>query len=130
MTTAAEFFGDPEVMDELVVRHGADVVAAIVPTVMGILVVREAGSATGTDKQRMFRDDLRYATTALFLGLGDPARLEKFLDRTMEDGIDSSQRMFPAVTAFLEGRFDQFLQEICASFDLPLPPGYPPDSRE
>ncbi|OCB03101.1 hypothetical protein BBC27_09640 [Acidithiobacillus ferrivorans] len=118
MTTAAEFFGDPEVLDELVVLYGADVVSALVPAVMGMLVVREA-TASMDEKQRIFRTDLRYATLAVFRWIGDPAKMDRYLDQIMNEGIDTAQKKFPAVTAFLDGRFDQFFQEICAAFHIP-----------
>lgn len=118
MTTAAEFFGDPEILDELVPLYGADVVSAFVPTVMGMLVVREKSASTN-EKQRIFRADLRYATLAVFRWIGDPTKTDRYLDQIMDEGIDTAQKKFPAVTAFLEGRFEQFFQEMSAEFNMP-----------
>ncbi|MBU2720565.1 hypothetical protein HF563_14590 [Acidithiobacillus ferridurans] len=121
MTTAAEFFGDQEILDELVPLYASDVVATFLPTVMGMLVVRETTAST-LEKQRIFRADLRYASIAVFRWMSDPVNLERYLDQIMDEGIDTAQKRFPAVTAFLDGRFEQFLQEITATFvDMPEP---------
>jgi hypothetical protein len=117
VTTAAEFFGDQEILDELVPIYGADVVSFFVPAVMGMLVVRETTASTD-EKQHIFRDDLRYAASAVFRWMGDPANVERWLDQIMDDGIDAAQKRYPSVTSFLDGRFDQFFQEISASFHV------------
>ncbi|MBU2855924.1 hypothetical protein HF289_03230 [Acidithiobacillus ferrooxidans] len=122
MTTAAEFFGDPEILDELVPLYGADVVSALVPTVMGMLVVRETTAST-IEKQRMFRADLRYATLAVFRWMGEPSNMDRFLEPIMDEGIEAAQKKFPAVAAFLDGRFEHFLQEMTATFSSMPGPG-------
>ncbi|MHB8250662.1 hypothetical protein [Acidithiobacillus sp.] len=122
MTTAAEFFGDPEILDELVPLYCADVVATFLPTVMGMLVVRETTAST-LEKQRIFRADLRYATLAVFRWMGDTSNMDRFLEPIMDEGIEAAQKRFPAVTAFLDGRFEHFLQEMTATFASMPEPG-------
>ncbi|WP_428946881.1 hypothetical protein ACQUQQ_08710 [Acidithiobacillus ferrooxidans] len=118
MTTAAAFFGDPEVLDELSVQYGYEIVSYIVPTVMAMLLVRGEGAST-EEKLRIFHDDLRHSVSSVLQWMGDPDNLDRCLDRMIEDGIHRSREIFPAVDAFLEGRFDQFFQEISAEFRLP-----------
>lgn len=118
MTTAAEFFGDPEILDDLVPLYGADVVSALVPAVMGMLVVRETTAST-VEKQRIFRADLHTAALAVFRWMGDPNNMDRYLDQIMDEGVDTAQEKFPAVTAFLDGRYEQFFQEITATFNIP-----------
>ena len=122
MTTATEFFGDPEVLDDLAPVYCAETVSTIVPTVMGMLVDRESGSsASPEEKLRIFHDDLRRSIPSIFRWMGDPANIERHLDQMIDDGINQSRKTFPAVDAFMRGEFDDFLRDMCAVFQLAEP---------
>lgn len=117
MTTAAEFYGDPEILDELAVLYGGEMASCIVPTVMGMLVARET-SVSDEKMQRIFHDDLRLAVISILRWMGNPANQDRFLDQILCEGTTRSRRIFPAVEAFMDGRFDQFFQEIIAEFNM------------
>ena len=118
MTTAAEFYGDPFVLDEIAVMYSEDIVSRIVPVVMGMLLARDAG-ASADENLRIFHDDLRYAVSSAFRWMGDPDNLDRSLDRMIEAGVNRSREIFPAVDAFMRGEFDQFFQQIAPSFQVP-----------
>ena len=118
MTTAAEFFGDPFVLDEISVIYGEDIVSRIVPVVMGMLLARDAG-ASAEENLRVFHDDLCYAVSSVFRWMGDADNLGRCLAPMIDDGISRSRKIFPAVDAFLRGEFDQFFQQIAPSFQVP-----------
>lgn len=121
MTAAAEFFSDPEVLDELAVLYCADVVASIVPTVMGMLMARGDGAASADEKLRIFRDDLRRSIPPVLRWMGDADHIERYLDQMIDKGVNQSGKIFPAVDAFLRGESDRFLRDMCAELNIPEP---------
>ena len=118
MTTVAEFYSDPEALEEMGILYAVNVVDRVVPVVMAMLEVRETEASTD-EKLRIFHDDLRFAVSAVLRWMGDPVNLDRCLNRMMCDGIDQSRKIFPAVDAFLRGEFDQFFQKISAGFQIP-----------
>ena len=120
MTTAAEFFGDPEILEELAPIYCAETVATIVPAVMGTTLARETGDAAPEEKVRVMHDDLRRSIPLVLRWMGDPDNIERHLDRMIDDGISQSRKTFPAVDAFMRGEFDQFFQQIAPSFQESL----------
>ena len=121
MTAAAEFFGDPEMLEELTPFYYAETVNTIVPAIMGMLLARETGDSTPEEKLRILHDDLRRSIPLVFRWMGDPDNIERHLDQMIDDGIRQSRKTFPAVDAFMRGEFDDFMRDMCAAFRLPEP---------
>ena len=121
MTTAVEFFGDREILEELAPVYCAETVSTIVPSVMGMLLAREAGDATPEERLRILYDDLRRSIPLVLHWMGDADNIERYLDRMIDDGISQSRKTFPAVDAFMRGEFDDFLRDMCAVFQLAEP---------
>ena len=121
MTTAAEFFGDPEVLNELAPIYCGETVSTIVPTVMGMLLTRETGDATTEERLRILHDDLRRAIPFVLRWMGDADNIERHLDQMINDGISQSRKTFPAVDAFMRGEIDGFVRNMCMDLQIPEP---------
>ncbi len=117
MTTAAEFYGDPAVLDELAVLYSGITVSFLAPVVIGMLAGREEDSGRflpDQERQHIFRDDVRTASIAVLHAMGDPARLNMRLDQIMREGTEIARKEYPAVDAFLRGEFDDFMRKVLA----------------